>query len=355
MNMKNIVRETWRLAICLALASVGWVSCQQKNTFAIGPVSYVNSFPKSVVLEADSTISYDSLAVELFWVYDTMMVVQTADQVGAWKVVSLNDYKVVREYFSKGHAFGEFTNIPACCRATYSKVNDSIQAVVYNWSEGAPYKVNLSADDDGAHSSTQKIELEPLGYVDGYIYLSDDSYIARLLAFRKDQPKEFVYVRGGQKVDYEPFRLLNNLDVTGVKDQVNVLMAMATYNRKHNKVVVTHMLSNTLTILSLDDEKDYRSICLGDRLITIEEAGEQLVNYEVGPKLTVCNSGDDFFAVMSHTDPDYDDFMTFDYEGNPLCRYRMEKKMNAAYQIDVLHHCIYCLDPQTSLIQRYTY
>ena len=339
------------------LLSVSLMSCNPSQTVGFEKVDYVEDFPEIKQLEPDTVLNY-GFFIHFFSVYDTLLVLETNATEGGWKVASLNDYQIYREQYNTGNGFGEFKIIPSCWQANLFTENDSIFAVTFDFRDGKRYKTNLSATDDGSHSNMKRICPDVPVHLDNYVYISDSVYVIRETVWGNGKPKKISLFNGEQRINIKSFDVINDI-VVPIEDPSNILSASLDYSRKHDKLIMSVLNSNTINIMSLFKPEEYKSICLGPKMTTIDDAIELYSNPEIDEtancqysNLDMAICCDEYFAIVTHRDIGYDEVLTFSYDGQPLCNYRFPGR-NWEYQIDEKRRNIYALDFENSLIKRY--
>ena len=339
------------------LLSVSLVSCNPSQTVGFEKVDYVEDFPEIKQLEPDTVLNY-GFFIHFFSVYDTLLVLETNATEGGWKIASLNDYQIYREQFNTGNGFGEFKIIPSCWQANLFTENDSIFAVTFDFGDGKRYKTNLSATDDGSHSNMKRICPDVPVHLDNYVYISDSVYVIRETVWGNGKPKKISLFNGEQRINIKSFEILNDIVVL-LDDPSNVLSASIDYSKEHDKLIMSVLNSNTINIMSLLNPEEYKSICLGSKMTTIEEAIALFSNPEFDKSANCIYSNldkaiccEDFFAIVTHRNIGYDEILTFSYDGQPLCNYQISGRQ-WEYQIDEKRRNIYALDFEKSLIKRY--
>ena len=342
--------------IPISLFTLVLSSCQEKVTLGFENVVYVKEFPKVQELRPDTTLRFDDF-VHSFSIYDTMLVLQTENQDGGWQIYSLNDYKEHRDFFNKGHAFGEVVSIPNCRESCFIKERDSIFAITYDFGNGNIYKTNLSREDDNLHVCSQKVEHDVPQYLDAYVYISDSSYITRETAWCQ-RPKKIQLYRNGKPIPLKAFEILNQIEVQA-EDPINILAASKAYSDKHKKFILTHLNSEVINIISIIDSTDYKSICLNSKMTSAEEAVERFKHSEIDTEsnciyLSLGRTlvSEDYFIVVSRLEKGHDELLKFDYNGTPLHKYLMDGR-HWDYQIDEKNNFVYALDLGTSEIKRF--
>lgn len=300
------------------LIVAGCSSSRSKQKLQCNEVDFIDAFPKEICLESSHLLSLDLAGcVDVFSV-DTLMIFKVMDGECFWKVYSLNDYRLLGNYLTKGHGKDEFVDLP--CSELVMKTDTALYCDFWCPSKMMWFRCDLTKTlQDGRPVWEQQKRFDNNDNVTSVLCLSDTSFFIL-------KNKDYVgYVRGlfenGTDCDLSHIGNLNEMEI---EEDINTLSAVCCLNRERMMMAEGMLRLNQINLYSLATGYS-KTVCVGKKLSDVDEVDhrpKKMRHKYYGNIL----SYDDYFVALYHDISAMDYWMGtgkselqfFDWTGRPL-------------------------------------
>lgn len=287
------------------------------------------------------------------------MIVCTGEKQKTWKIIDLDNNKIVAGIFNIGNGKGEFIFPPSVTNgSSFYKKNDSLYADVFDDMKGHMLTVNID-ESVAKQDLCLKAEKEGLdNSVFNTLRIADNQYIIRKVSDeQKKLGRSLRNIATGVSETPSVFESLNEASLKGNVD-INILstnMAIA-----NNGCVIEAPVSLNYINLYKIDGSFAKTVCIGETLDNIDDLSQKKMK-ERKYVFSGVRVFDDFFGVLMLNET-WDDYMTnketkpsillFSYNGEPLAKVDIDT-MTIFFDIDTRHGMLYVVDSKTGWIMRY--
>lgn len=320
-------------------------------------ISHVRNFPKEYSLTGAEQVNTGVIGSIDFAIVDTVMIIHTMVKDAAWKVLSLNDMDLLREFVTLGNGPQEFLSIPWPSQCEFFRQGGDICCLMGDMSKRRMCSLNLSKSLDEGKLALDVV-LEDLPYpCFTMFYIDSNALFYRTIS--PDMSRQDRFLReGGSDMVPSGLEELNAAHVEPGKDY-NLLSSHMKYVRDKNLIVEVPVALTDINIYSLDGQYS-RSICLRDKPSDID-ALQQLSPADIPFTFSALRTYGDYFAVLyiGETAMTYETgrknlphVYVFDYEGNPKADIALDKQVTS-FDFDMEHGFLYAFDLITEQMYRY--
>lgn len=320
-------------------------ACNKKDSALVlgfGDIRHINEFREKFDLQVDTTFVIDNNVTDIA-IIDTLLLLNS----GAWDIRSLPQMTSLGHLFARGHARGEFEQIPAIYKSAFYMEDGTLFTIIYDVQRGKCFKVNISQSifDDSLY--IEDFNHKVTRHLDRYLYIDDSTYITRENIFGS-KPKKLSCFENNKELKNRYFDKMNSINIAS--DDYNLLAAFCGYNKKHNKFILVYNQFNVINIIPLNSEASPAiTLCYGDNSISLDD----VVN-EIDPKTFYYELRiyDSYFAVLCLKDKKHPTIQFYGYDGSAQIEYKLAKSANS-FDIDWKNHHLYTYNDEEGTIIRY--
>ena len=334
---KNVI---YIFALCTIFAA-----CNKRDSALIlgfEDVRYIKTFKEIKDLQVDTTFEMNT-HVNFMAVVDTLLILQS----GSWNIHCLPQMSPFGNLFSRGHAKGEFIQIPAVYKSAFFKDGGDLYTVVYDVQRGKCLKVNISKSILNDSLYIEDVRHKVVSRLDRYLYIDDSTYVTRANV-KGTKPKKLSYFRNYEDVQNENFDKLNSIDIAS--DDYNSLSAICGYNKKNNVIIQQYTDFNIINIIPLIPQNTSGiTLCYGEKGISLEDVvdNNRAVRFYYGLRVY-----DDYFAVLCIKDKKHPTIQFYGYDGSALVEYKLAKPA-MCFDIDWKNCHLYAYNDEEGTLVRY--
>lgn len=303
--------------------------------------TYVESFEHKKTLTPDSSFRSD-IYFEDFAICDSFVFTGS----GAWDIRILPEWKSVKRIFSKGHALGEFIQLPKVYKSSFIHENNELYTIVYDMGNGNVFKANITKTLSLDTLCIKEVSHKSKKWLDRYLYVDKNEFVTRENT-QDFSPKKLTHYKYNELSSNKYFEKLNSIEF-GSEDY-NIISALEGYNKKRNLIIQAYVYFNIINIIPLNDKEKAVTLCYGEKGIPYNDVAKEVERkrffYEV-------RTYEDCFAVLCLKDINHPSVLFFDYDGNPQKEFIL-KSSATSFDVDWIQHDLYTHNEEDEMITRY--
>ena len=339
------MKNYWLLYIVLFAYITMFTACSKQNsalTLGFDDIRYIKEFKDNQELQVDTSFIINMHVSDLV-IADTFLLLHS----GSWDIHCLPQMTSLGMLFSRGHAKGEFIQIPAVYKSAFYKENGDLYTVVYDVQRGKSLKVNISKSIIGDSLYMEEVRHKVVSRLDRYLYIDDSTYITRENV-KGTKPKKLQYYRNNKVVRNKNLDKLNSIDIAS--EDYNSLAALSGYSKKYNTLILAYTQFNIINIIPLSkNAKSGITLCYGKEGIDLDNVVDALQTKNFYYELRVY---DDYFAVLCVKDKKHPTIQFYGYDGSAILEYKLAKPATS-FDIDWKNNHLYAYNDEEGTLVRY--
>lgn len=328
-------------------------SCHEHNNNKISfdAVKEINGFPKTVNAGKGESVTLNSLGNLEFTVQDSLMIVSTAQNENAWKIVDLRSDSIVSEVINSGHGEWEFDMIPQVFMASFFKDGGNLKAYIPETSKGCYTILDISATLDSGKAIFGKednVNFSPLTIYSQKSPSGMETFID-IETSRPGIKRRFLKDNSAlvsNNADY-----LNRFEAAS-QEQVGRLIPRMAINPSQNVVAEVYDIYPQINIYSIT----------GDFAVTLAPDGKIMGPDDYEPDFLPkpenmiynCLKGYDNFFVVNRCGENSSHLLFIDWQGNPLLELNLDEEITS-FDIDFISKTLYTLNFFTDTMKNIRY
>ncbi len=355
------------LIMCLLLVGCNFKSKQPANCQAFENVDYVE-FDKNFSLTKGDFLDLNILGITSVSIMDSIMIVSSKNDKGMWSIFKLNnDPEFLGSHLNVGRAMDEVLYpIYVIDHSLFYENGDLISLIVKKPTrEALKFNITKSIENKNTHIERMdyNLHMDNQGYRGRFV--TKDVYVATEFVFPElaDRISRY-YVKDDKKEVSENMQILNNaakINATMDPNKINLLGAFIESDKKGETILEVPLFLNYINLYSLYDSSFSKTICTGDRMVSIDDIQEEKELINIFSYYNGVTSFDDYFGVLCQNDSDGNfingvskkmEILFFDWTGNPLCSVNIDT-IFTSFDIDFKNKELYTACYVNDEVRRY--
>ena len=363
--MKNIILRV------LFLLTVGWfVNCGGPNTspsdyMVLEEIRYVDTFPQTFSLDNAIEVDIDIIGMRVFSIYDSLLILSTADKEGFWSFVSLPSYRFLGKFLTQGQGPYEFFQSPSAGnRVKFFKVQDVFFASIYHLARGKLYEMNIDESIKNNRLSICTINDSLPPFLVNFAVIDSITFFCKELSNMDTQQIRYLLV-DGKKLTPPHLERLNLAKIREGEDH-NILSTITKYDFNKKRFIEMPVGLNYINMYSTDGSFG-RTVCVGKRLdhigkIQDKEPWDRIYTFadlRLFPKfwgVVYINEDEKTYDLKYKTNEikktQLPNILLFDWNGEPLAQLKLNNYITS-FDIDFTNGYLYTLDVNTDMFCKY--
>lgn len=311
------IMKFWLISAMIFCIFFSGCSSSDSQYLVCNEVSYITEFPETYALENPEIVQNDLAGCVDFFTADTLAVCKMWNTPYLWRVLSLNDGKILGDFFKKGEGPGELLSLPS---SEDSFVEDSqIFCNIYINAKNSLNRVNLTESVDSGRIIMDEVkDLTDYGTAFPiYQLFADDYFMVTRTPFGASRS-----VLKGDSV--HTTSCMDELNQAVAQEDINTLSAVRCINKERGLVAEAMLRLNQINVYSVDRDEGY-TLCIGKELHQVEETDliprmnrheyfSGIISQKEGfAALYRNNSGLDFLSDKGNSE-----ILFFSWDGKPL-------------------------------------
>ena len=326
-NMRNFT-------LILTLLSILCIGCSTDNAMI---------FKDKTIYSPDS-VETGIQGILNFSIEDSIMILHTADNDAAWKIISLDDMSMQTGLLRKGNGPDELISIPSVSSSESLTINGELHYYINDINKRQLLDLNLSRSitEGRLHMETIRKDL-PYGSFNT-ILINDSTYFIRALS--NDQTKlERKLLENNVPTVPEELVQINSAHVKA-GTWYGPLCTGLYYNRQINLLVESPVYLNNINIYT-PDGSFRKSLCFGEKPVDVMD----IVRYDRPEGFFHTKLYENCFAAARLLDG-HTHIYIIDYEGNPVSEIELDLP-STGFDFDIAGQRLYAYDGNTESFWRY--